>query len=275
MSSPVRNPEESTITRLGKRAAKLFHRRKAPDTLVALNLGHDKDRDHVVSKLGSNKQEVQPSTDEQSAHRNEVPKEISITSGQNIEGTGNSSYTIRNRHEDEKQLAECMNDLLSASQPAISNQAPQTEELDKPEVHRGSLSADLSVLKADVERAPDGATNSVPVVGLEFSKDPDTVRAVERYQKAVARWRDIINVRRDDLGIFQFPELSTIEENPDILVLRDEVNKILESRKHSIRNTAAWSKSKEIVETMFRALSPFAKNFLNISRNAQSVTYLD
>ena len=61
---------------------------------------------------------------------------------------------------------------------------------------------------------------------------------------------------------------------------REKINIVLEAHKIA-ENQTGWGKCKEIVQCVFTAFSPFAKNFLDVAKdgsnlaNARSVTLAD
>jgi hypothetical protein len=102
--------------------------------------------------------------------------------------------------------------------------------------------------------------------------DSDTVYALQRYENAARRLNDALKVRRYDWALFELPsELHAIPKNDDVTILREEISKVLTERKKSCRHEKTWSKARAIIEHVFVTLCPFAKHFLMIARNAQSV----
>jgi hypothetical protein len=105
------------------------------------------------------------------------------------------------------------------------------------------------------------------------SKDRDTERTQERYEKATKQLKDALQVRQNDWKIFEYSELDNLSEREDPAKLQTEINKVLEARKMSLQNKSNWDKCKGIVEFVFTTLSPFAKNVLSVATNMQSVIF--
>jgi hypothetical protein len=103
------------------------------------------------------------------------------------------------------------------------------------------------------------------------SKDPDTTRALQRYQEVTQRMKAALKIRRNDWASFKFPELEAISEYDQVATLREEIAKTLHDRKTSINNKSTWLKIKGVVERFFVALTPFAKHVLAVASGAQAV----
>jgi hypothetical protein len=114
----------------------------------------------------------------------------------------------------------------------------------------------------------EGAVSCMPPMPI---MDPDTNRAYQRYENAKRKITDSLKIRRNDWESFDFPQLNGHSEQEELSTLRSEINNVLESRKRTVRaSLSTWSKSKAIVEN-FTAISPFAKNFLTVAKDAQQV----
>jgi hypothetical protein len=85
--------------------------------------------------------------------------------------------------------------------------------------------------------------------------------------------KQALKYRRHEWGSFDFPEIDSISEEQEPAKLQDEIENVLNSKKNAIKNPTTWSKSKDIIKKAFMALSPFAKNFLTVAANAQSVNH--
>lgn len=103
----------------------------------------------------------------------------------------------------------------------------------------------------------------------------DRQRTNERYLEAVVLLRDAVKARQEysTFEELDFQELVGEPEKFNDSQFRDKINFAMESRKGAINDQSAWSKCKNTVECIFVALSPFAKNFLSIAQNAQSVLH--
>jgi len=103
----------------------------------------------------------------------------------------------------------------------------------------------------------------------------DRQRTNERYLEAVALLQYEVKARQEhgDFQSFDFLELIGEPEQFNDSQFREKINLAMEARRGAIKDQGAWSKCKNAVECIFVALSPFAKNFLSIAQNAQSVLH--
>jgi hypothetical protein len=101
----------------------------------------------------------------------------------------------------------------------------------------------------------------------------DRQRTNERYLEAAVLLEQAVKGRREqgDSDSYDFLEISGEPEKFDDAQFRNKINLALESRKGAIKDQTALSKCKNTVGCIFAALSPFAKNFLIIANDAQSV----
>ena len=73
-----------------------------------------------------------------------------------------------------------------------------------------------------------------------------------------------------DARVLRLEELKAEEERLRA-ELREQINKILEVRKAPVKNQDYLIKGKRAIERGFKAMSPFAKNFLRVAKDGQSV----
>lgn len=100
----------------------------------------------------------------------------------------------------------------------------------------------------------------------------DRRRAKARYKEAASLLEQSIKNCDGYWGSFDFQDLSGEPEEFDDSQFRNKINMALATRETSIRDRTTWSKCKYTVECVFTALSPFAKNFLMIAKEVQSVS---
>jgi hypothetical protein len=100
----------------------------------------------------------------------------------------------------------------------------------------------------------------------------DRQRVQSRYQEAATQLKEAIKIRKGPSDSFEFEELSGEPECFDDAQFKNKINAILTSRETSVTDRNKWSKFTYTVECVFTAFSPFAKNFLTIAKNAQSVS---
>ena len=99
----------------------------------------------------------------------------------------------------------------------------------------------------------------------------DRQLAQARYKEAANRLKKAIEVRRGSWDSFDFEELTGEPERFDDPQFKNKINTVLMSRKTSIQDRKGWTKFTYAVECVFTAFSPFAKNFLTVAKDAQSV----
>jgi hypothetical protein len=99
----------------------------------------------------------------------------------------------------------------------------------------------------------------------------DSRRATTRYLEAAKTLEKVVNHCKSQWGSFDFPELKGEPINPTDLQFKHKIDTVLEAQKSALKDQTAWEKCKHTIQCVFSALSPFAKNFLAIAANAQSV----
>ena len=100
----------------------------------------------------------------------------------------------------------------------------------------------------------------------------DRDRALARYKEAANLLKESIKARQGSWGSFaDLPGLTGEPGDFDDAKFRKSIDLALASKEAAIKDRRSWSKCRYTVECIFTALSPFAKNFLTIATNAQSV----
>jgi len=176
--------------------------------------------------------------------------------------------------------------ILRKPRPAPDRLAPKSEETDPSEQY-GSIRPNQLPLASETPSGDVRASSETPKDQDEINeqqssltsnrgsvgkiaqggRDPDSVRTLERYEKAKDKLRSALKVRRNEWGSFELPELDRISETEEPAKLQTEVDKVLDARIKAASQTTA----KGVVKQIFMALSPFAKNFLTVASSAQSV----
>src|SRR5271157_4754735 len=105
------------------------------------------------------------------------------------------------------------------------------------------------------------------VVKTEYN---DRQRAQTRYKEAADQLNEAIKIRKG-LRSFDFEELTGEPKGFNALQFKKKINAMLTSREASIKDRKGWSKFTNAIECVFTPFSPFAKNFLTVAKNAQSV----
>jgi len=101
----------------------------------------------------------------------------------------------------------------------------------------------------------------------------DRERSRERYTEASQLLHDAVKGKSDKWGAFDFPDLKGEPEGFRDSEFKNKINAVLQSRKEAMQGLSGWRKCEHAVQCAFTAFSPFAKNFLTISKEAQQVQY--
>jgi hypothetical protein len=72
-------------------------------------------------------------------------------------------------------------------------------------------------------------------------------------------------------GKFEFPELNGELERFDLSQFTTYINMLLDSCENKVQDETSWGKCEHVMKCLFTACSPFAKNFLMIAKEGQSV----
>ena len=130
-----------------------------------------------------------------------------------------------------------------------------------------------SVLKRKKEETPSTQSN-ITESGQEPSSQDfgDRHRVLERYTEAAHALKESIQAcKGQHWGHFELPELTGEPEEFNDSLFRNKINEALTARKAAIKDQKAWGKCQQVALSIFSALSPFAKNFLNIANDCQAV----
>jgi len=100
----------------------------------------------------------------------------------------------------------------------------------------------------------------------------DTQRAKARYFEAAKFLQEAIKQFSGSRGCqFEFAKLTGEHDFNDI-AFRETFNAALETFKPTLKDAGTWQKSRRALQSLFTALSPFAKNFLTIATEGAAVT---
>jgi len=115
----------------------------------------------------------------------------------------------------------------------------------------------------------------------EFNEEPpnptkfdsgDRQRTKDRYIEASNLLYKAIKGRESQWGPFEFPELSGELESLNVSQFKDNINSIIESKRANVKRSSSWGKCEHAIQCFFTAFSPFAKSFLRIAVEGQSVS---
>ena len=118
--------------------------------------------------------------------------------------------------------------------------------------------------------APPQSTSAEPA-HAERAYD-DRTRVQRRYEDAVKKLEDALQYRKDgwksfDLDIPDAKAPMTFDD----AAFQTKLNAVLKAREDSIMDKKGWRKFTHAIESAYTIFSPFAKNFLSVAINAQSV----
>ena len=116
---------------------------------------------------------------------------------------------------------------------------------------------------ADQSATP--GTDERPLVPFD-----DRQRTRARYEEAAKLLRKAIK-SGGKWAAFDFPELKGEPEDFNDSQFRKRLDTAMEAHDKDIKDKEGWAKCRQIVQRVFEACSPFAKNFLTIGTNVQSV----
>ena len=102
----------------------------------------------------------------------------------------------------------------------------------------------------------------------------DRDRTISRYKNAAIELKQSINTSQGPLRSFIIEGLTDEPGDFDDAQFRTQINLALTSKEAEIKDQASWARCKNTIECIFKALSPFAKNFLTVAKEAQSVQSL-
>jgi hypothetical protein len=111
--------------------------------------------------------------------------------------------------------------------------------------------------------------NQQPTTATEESLDRRMTKL--RYVESAKALQSAVQ-GRTEWGSFEFPELQGEPEKFDDSQFRDRIHQSLEAQRSSIKDQMIWGKCRQAVQSMFTALSPFARNFITIAKEGQSVS---
>jgi hypothetical protein len=99
----------------------------------------------------------------------------------------------------------------------------------------------------------------------------DRQQVEDRYVQAATLLKEAVKGCQNPWESFDFLDLSGEMEEFNDSQFRDKINTVLTRFKNSINDQTAWEKCGQAVRSVFTALSPFAKSFLLIAKEGQTV----
>jgi hypothetical protein len=112
--------------------------------------------------------------------------------------------------------------------------------------------------------------------GEEITQEPpdfgDKERTKRRYEEAANRLRKSLCLSQGTWEPFNLPEFNDISNNA-LLQVEEAVESMLNVREKSMKTPDFWSKKKLTVKRIFKMVSPFAKNILQVAKEGSSVLF--
>ena len=117
-------------------------------------------------------------------------------------------------------------------------------------------------------------TDPISLEPLQQDRFGDTRRTEIRYDKAVRNLKEALALPHSDWEVFQPPAFEDITNYDSLAQLQADVTRVLDTRQAtcaSPQNRKLWSLGKRAIERSFVAISPVAKNVLQILKEGSSV----
>ena len=154
-------------------------------------------------------------------------------------------------------LGEAYKTRARKGRATISTEAPVHNENSVQTVDNGSDSGNLHITKDD-----------------ENYLDPfgDRRRTEMRYTRAVKELKDLLSNSRANLETFEIPAFDTILQTKSIEQLREYLTTTLDARQLESLNNSDGRQRKNFMERIMGAVSPLAKNLLQILKDGSAVS---
>ena len=118
------------------------------------------------------------------------------------------------------------------------------------------------------------STTTQPTLSVNTTGNSETLdreRTKERFIKACKFLSEAVKGKESRWGVFDFPELAGEPENSSLTQFKNNINNSFRVRRRRVRDATAWEKCEHAIECFFTAFSPFAKAFLTVAKEGQSV----
>ena len=100
----------------------------------------------------------------------------------------------------------------------------------------------------------------------------DTQRARDRHIEAVKILHSVVSGRKNEWADLDVSGLKGELEDVTSLQFRQKLDAVLDAKWKAQKDHTSWKKCSYAMQSCFIAFSPFAKNFLRIATNVQSVS---
>ena len=98
----------------------------------------------------------------------------------------------------------------------------------------------------------------------------DGKRTKRRYEDAARKLKQSLGFCKGNWQPFDIPEFNDVP-NDALPQVQEAIENMLKARDNAMQNPEFWSKKKRAVKRVFTAISPFAKNFLQVAKEGSSV----
>jgi hypothetical protein len=161
----------------------------------------------------------------------------------------------------------------SSCRGQVQDETPPTLEVENlAPISEGIQETSASPESPSLESTPEPST-SAPKGLPQIAPDAfgDRKQTEERYKRASEELSAALELPRNKWGSFDVTPLGNLNGTDPFPKIRAGILEILEKREEKAKGKGFGPWCKRVVERVFTATSPFAKNFLMIANNAQSV----
>jgi hypothetical protein len=156
---------------------------------------------------------------------------------------------------------------LASALPSSSSTLPASQA---PEVMEDSDVVNMWGSDIVSDEIMGGSTRPPHVDRTDLSGDRE--KTEKRYREAVEQLNKSVKLPRKNWEVFDIPDFKNLADvNNPIPQLQEDIKKTLDAKKEAFNDPSFWSKSKRLTETIFTAITPFAKNVLLVAKEGSNV----
>ena len=127
-----------------------------------------------------------------------------------------------------------------------------------------SVQEETSVIELQVTRS---RRESETLISGDETASGDTQRTIDRYHNSLQELKEAL--RYNPTFAQDSQAFETVDTN-DPLILQKQINKIFEARQVAAQTPSRWGKYKSIVESVYKAISPFMRTLADLGSNQVS-----
>jgi hypothetical protein len=158
----------------------------------------------------------------------------------------------------------------SQSTPTSSASTARLSDMEAQVAKPTSAAPEVNTPSPATESGISLATSTTPMATASTTVSGDTERTTERYQKASELLQDAVK-GHEKWGAFEFPDINGEPKGFNDSQFKEKLDAVLQSRNQAMKHLSGWEKCGHAIQCAFAAFSPFAKNFLSIATQGQSV----